>query len=396
MTTLALRVGAAVMLGICAASAGLGACERTDPLGPPKQGTGAAGGVGQGGDTLLPSEDGGPPPIDADGFCGNQIHETVVDAPNVYFVIDASGSMNAPAGNTTRYAKVRSAALQLVHDLGALIHVGAALFPYKATAAEECPIGAQVMAVTPGDPFTGQPGPTTTKFAKAIDVAPSGGTPTAATLDDLRPGILALPGKTIVVLVTDGAPNCNEEVVCGADDCPYNIEGCSGDVCCQAGGNCCAPGAAAGPGACIDRIASIEAVQAYAEAGVPVYVVGIPGSQVYAKVLGEMAIAAGTAQIAKPFYFSVENLDNLGAVLGSIAAVAVSCVFQIEDPPEEPDQTNVYTDGVVLPADLENGWRWMDPDLTRIELVGDTCKRLKTGKIKSVQIVSGCPTEPPK
>lgn len=396
MTTLARRVAAAGMLGICAAAAGLGACERADPLGAPQQPTGAGAGTGEGGGTFLPPDDGGPPPLDASGLCGNQLHEVVVDAPNVYFVIDASGSMSAPAGNKTRYQKVRSAAVDLVRELGALIHVGAALFPHEATSSEECAIGAQVMEVTPGDPYTGQTGPTTGKFSKATDVTPFGGTPTAATLDDLRPGIQSLPGKTIVVLVTDGAPNCNDDLLCGPNECPFNIEGCTGDPCCEEGENCCAPGAPAGPGACIDELASIQAVEAYAEAGLPVYVVGIPGSEIYAGVLGDMAIAAGTAQIAAPFYFSVESLDNLGAVLGGIAAIAVSCVFQIEDPPETPDETNVYLDGQVLPADLENGWRWMDPDLTRIELLGDACDRLKSAQIKSVQIVSGCPTEPPK
>jgi hypothetical protein len=51
---------------------------------------------------------------------------------------------------------------------------------------------------------------------------------------------------------------------------------------------------------------------------------------------------------------------------------------------------------VVLPADLGDGWRFMDPELTRIELIGDACDKLKSGKVKAVQIVSGCPTEPAK
>lgn len=395
MATVARRVGAACVLGITAAVCGFGACDRGETFGPPLQGTGAGNGSAGGGGSLLPPEDGGPPPLDAAGLCGNQLHQTIADAPNVYFVIDASGSMSVPVGSKTRFEIVRSAAIDLVRDLGALINVGAALFP-DASDDGGCGAGEQVMQVTPGDPYSGADGPTTKKFKSATNVSPNGGTPTAPTLESLRPGLKALPGKTFVVLVTDGGPNCNADLLCAASECMANIEGCSGYTCCDPGGNCCEPGDAAGPEGCVDKQASILAVKDYAEAGIPVYVVGIAGSEAYADVLEDMAIAAGTAQIAKPFYYAVDKLDNLGGVLGDIAAVAVSCVFNVEDPPEEADQTNVYLDGVVLPGDLENGWRWMDPELTRIELVGQACSDLKSGKVKVVQIVSGCPTEPPK
>lgn len=382
------------MIGLCAAASGFGACKVTEDLGPPRPPTTGQGGAG--GDPL-PGTGGGPPPLDAGGLCGNQVHEIISDAPNVYFVIDASGSMNSPASegtSTTRYEQVRKAAIGLVQDLGALINVGAAVFPYKTNQFDMCAVGAQVMPVTPGDP--GGIGQTTNAFKGKTDVAPSGGTPTAATLEKLRPGLAALPGRTFVLLVTDGGPNCNAAASCGPDGCQPNIEGCVGDPCCDPGGNCCAPGQPSGPESCLDAEATLPAVKAYADAELPLYVIGIPGSEVYDGLLSQMAIAAGTAQVGAPFYYAVDDLDNLNAVLAQIAAVAISCIFEVDDPPTVPDQTNVYLDGVVLPADLENGWRWMDPDLTRVELLGEACEKLKTGKVKSVQIVSGCPTEPPK
>lgn len=388
------RTAAAAALGLALAVAGFGACGGREKLGPPH--TQPVGQGGGGGD-LLPGTGGGPPPLDAGGLCGNQIHEIITDAPNVYFVFDASGSMSdpvAPGSDVTRYQRVRKAALALVGDLGGLINVGAAVFPYKATNEEQCAVGAQVMPVAPGDP--GGSGSTTSTFKSKTNVTPFGGTPTAATLEKLRPGLAALPGRTFVLLVTDGGPNCNADAACGADGCQYNIEGCTGDPCCNPGGNCCAPGQPAGPESCLDGDATLAAVEAYEGGGLPLYVIGIPGSEVYANLLAQMAIAAGTSQPATPFYYAVDDLDNLQAVLAKIAAVAISCIFEVQDPPEVPDQTNVYLDGVVLPADLENGWRWMDPDLTRIELLGDACDRLKGGEVKSVQIASGCPTEPAK
>jgi hypothetical protein len=388
------RTAALAIFGLSAAVAGFGACKDPETLGPPRPPD--LGGGGAGGDPL-PGNDGGPPPLDAGGLCGNQLHRIISDAPNVYFVLDASGSMNAPVadGSTvTRYQRVRKAAIQLVEDLGALIHVGVALFPHEADEVDPCAIGAQVMAVAPGDPEVG--GGTTQAFKNKTNIEPFGGTPTAATLADLRPGLAALPGRTFVLLVTDGGPNCNADAACGGDGCQYNIEGCTGDSCCDPGGNCCAPGAPVGPEGCLDSEATLAAVKAYADSELPLYVIGIPGSEVYEDLLAQMAITAGTAQFAKPFYYAVGDLDNLNAVLSQIAASAISCIFEVEDSPPVPDQTNVYLDGVVLPADLQDGWRWMDPDLTRIELLGEACDKLKTGKVKSVQIVSGCPTEPPK
>lgn len=394
------RFGLAALLGVCASAAGFGACGGPAKLPPPQEGTTGqgAGGGGAGGSDILPSDDAGPPPLDAQGLCGNQVHQIITEAPNVYFVIDASGSMGSAVSGGTRSTVVRKAAVDLVRNLGALINIGAALFPVDATSADQCATGAEVMPVMPGDPYSGSnlDGPTTNKFKHAIAVDPAGGTPLSATLVKLEPSLAALPGKTVVLLVTDGGPNCNAGASCDASGCEANINGCTGDACCNPGGNCCAPQGAAGPEGCVDRQAAVDALKAYAAASLPVYVIGIPGSEAYSSVLEQMAFAAGTAQPGKPFYYAVGALDNLGSVLGDIAAVAISCVFTLEDPPQDAGQTNVYLDGVVLPADLNNGWRFMDPDLTRIELLGDACKDLKSGQIKSVQIVSGCPTEPAK
>lgn len=389
------RAAAAAIFGLAAAAFAFGACETTEKLGAPGPVPGNQGGGG--GDLLGGTAGSGPPPLDAGGLCGNQIHEIISDAPNVYFVIDASGSMSFPVadGSTvTRYQRVRKAAIELVTTLGPLINVGAAVFPHDADENQQCAVGAQVMVVAPGD--VDPNGDTTKAFKIKTNVEPFGGTPTAATLEKLRPGLVALPGRTFVLLVTDGGPNCNADADCGPDGCQYNIEGCTGDPCCDPGGNCCAPGQPAGPESCLDADATLAAVKTYADSGLPLYVIGIPGSEVYENLLAQMAITAGTSQFAKPFYYAVDDLDNLHAVLAQIAAVAISCIFEVASPPSVPDQTNVYLDGVVLPADLENGWRWMDPDLTRIELLGEACAGLKAGKVKSVQIVSGCPTEPPK
>ncbi|WP_437568771.1 vWA domain-containing protein [Sorangium sp. So ce542] len=378
-------LAAALALG----GAALSACEDEGQAQRPRSGGGQ--GAQEPEDEFDPGPGGssGPPPVDAGGLCGNQVHEvTIAEAPNLYFVLDASGSMLSPASSrATRYDRVREAAVDLVRNLGPLINVGAAVFPLDATSDAPCKPGGEVFPVTPGDPFAAsQEGATTTsRLRSATRVEPLGGTPTAATLAALTPSLVELPGKTIVVLATDGGPNCNSAATCGAEECIANIE----QQCPQE--NCCTPSGLSGPGGCLDRGDTVAAIERLAASGIEVYVVGIPGSEFYGDVLDQMALAGGTAQFVSPFYFKVDDLDTLGNVLSKIASIVVSCEFDLVDPPPEDGQTNVYLDEELVPYDPEDGWRWKSPAV--VELLGDACQKLKSGRVGQVQIVSGCPTE---
>src|SRR5262245_21462230 len=156
-----------------------------------------------------------------------------------------------PNNAVTRYAAVRTAAIELVRSLGPLINVGAALFPHGNIDEDQCTDGAQVFPVAPGDPIDGDgmDGPTTSAFALTTNVEPKGGTPVAATLEKLAPTIDALPGRTFVLLLTDGGPNCNPDASCDIDECMLNIEGV-----CEPTENCCAAThPQGGPEHCLDR-----------------------------------------------------------------------------------------------------------------------------------------------
>jgi hypothetical protein len=333
----------------------------------------------------------GPPPPDAGGYCGNEVHQLIVDAPNLYFVLDASGSMAelAPKGGN-RYDAVRIAVVDLVRNLGPLANVGAALLPKKGSA-DECAAGAQVFPVTQGDPFTGKDGPTTTAVRLSTITSPEGGTPVSATLEALTPTLIGLSGETYVVIATDGGPNCNETAGCAASGCMLNIEG---HPACDQTVNCCAPGQVGDPSFCVDEDATVAAIDKLVAAGLHVVVVGIPGSETYAAVLDAMAIAGGLPRPDSPKYHRVDQLDEVGSVLAEIAKVAVTCEFTLLDPPTEDGMTNVYLDGKVLTSNIPDGWMWKPPSTVR--LLGDACDRVQTGKVVNVQIVSGCPTEIPK
>ncbi len=355
--------------------------------------SGASGTGGAGGSDFLGTGGGNtPPPPDAGFLCGQLITQVHKDRPNVYFVLDTSGSMSTPVGNSTRFNLVHGAAVDLVQNLGAQLNVGAALFPQGVTDKDACHVGGEVLEVTPGDKLD------LSTFSQLTDADPNGGTPTAATLEALYPILTALPGRTVVVLATDGGPNCDADAMCGAADCMDNIESfCDQNHCCLPDGpSCCGPDTMGGALGCIDRQASIDAVAKLAKAGVRVYVVGVPGSETYGKVLDQMALVSGAPQIAPPFYYKVDDYSSLSGTLASIAAIEVSCDFDLVTPPPDPTRVNVYLDDEVILQDPANGWVWglvgyMQPPHV-VQLRGDACKLLKSGKVKQVQIAAGCPT----
>jgi hypothetical protein len=318
---------------------------------------------------------------DGAAICGNEEHTPLTTYPLLYFVFDRSGSMADVEGGQTRYEQVRSAALDMTDSLGALVRVGAAVFPTDdPNGVDACIPGKEVYSPKV------DPGPV---FASSIDVEPFGGTPISATLEALLPELSAETAPKVVLLATDGAPNCNGDITCGPDQCMVNLLGqCPPDV-----PNCCEPPDGTWLN-CVDRLATIQAVMALKNAGVNVYVIGIPGSELFATVLDQMALAGGVPQEGQPtYYYRVDDLATLSGVFKGIASALVSCTYDVADPPTEQGLTNVYFDEVVVPLDPVDGWVWVDGDT--IELEGAACQQLKNGGVHKVQIVSGCPTVTP-
>jgi hypothetical protein len=340
-----------------------------------------------------------PPDADAGGLCGNLILPVVTERPNLYFVLDRSGSM-ADSFSRSPYSKYVSSQIA-IHDvllsLGHRVAYGAAVFPAFASDAM-CGAGEEVFATRAGDPLSyaeaGEEGPVLEALTKLLAAyAPVGNTPTSITLNALYGVLTGLAGKTRVILFTDGAPNCNEEATCEAESCTANIEqwwlpdgsACSGEF------NCCAPNEYYGPASCVDTEASVTAIERLKSAKISTYVVGLPGRDYYAEVLSAMANAGGTARSGEYAYYRVEDSDELTAALRSIAVnVAISCTIDLKEPPPDWNQVNVYFDRTVVANDAKNGWKRVDEDT--IELVGDSCDELLSGEVFEAQIVAGCKT----
>jgi hypothetical protein len=309
-------------------------------------------------------------------------------------------------------------------------------------------------------------GEATRAFSRSISIpsgaVPIGGTPTSSTLARLIPTLGALRGRTVVILATDGGPNCNSAAVCDESKCIPNIEGVPG---CGPGVNCCSP-ALGGPGSCLDDLATIGAVAELARRGIKTYVVGIPGTAPYATLLTELARTGGTSRPAGSGagYYDVDHLTELDDILASIGStVLLSCHLHLDMPPREMSLVNVYLDRQLITYGGPHGWVWTNPGdagardvglvdgatdaddpsdgappeastedvddgganddgsiddaspngdaasavdaatatdgrvpRQDLDLLGDSCALLMSGKVRQVQVVFGCPTVIPK
>jgi hypothetical protein len=319
------------------------------------------------------------------GVCACADEPLALDPPNIYFVLDRSGSMN----ELNKWINIQLVLESLTIGLGPRATFGAAVFPSPAL--DGCAPGIEIFPPTAGDRPAGSPGPTEAALITVLSQIPaSGGTPTAATLASLLPRLMSLPGKTYVILATDGGPNCNANAACDVDLCTFNIEN---DMGCPAGGspNCCTD-PNGGELACLDEGPTIQAVQSIAAAGIPVYVVGVPGSAPYASLLDQLAMAGGTGRGGEPQYYAIDTADQgaLESALSSIAAkITGTCTLSLSNSPSDPGLVNVFLDEKVLPQSGPDGWTL---DGTNVTIAGASCQKILDGDVLDVRIVAGCPT----
>jgi len=328
-------------------------------------------------------------------FCGQTFLHEIDDPPNLYFLVDRSGSMSVPIPTLSKYKTARKVLGELLTVIGHRVSFGATIFP---TDEGTCGPGQEIFPPTLGGlpPCDGSLDPTVASFLNAFGAhAPTGETPTYGALLDLRPELEALQGDTYLVLITDGAPNCNEpDAVCDASTCIDSIEGDSfGQLTCSATFNCCDPAnTVAGAGSdCIDADRTSGEIAKLAAHGIPTYVVGMPGAEPFANVLNGFAEAGGTARQGDVEYYATEDEDELQAALYAIGTgVAIRCSIDLDAPPDDPNQVNVYFDGVLVPADPTDGWSWSGD--TTIQVNGAACDELKSGSVIDARAVFGCDT----
>jgi hypothetical protein len=361
--------------------------------------------VGTGGSSYnVTNTDSCGPPVSDAGLCGNQVLPTQENRPNLYFVVDASGSMGDNFDAVTpKYTAAVDAIVNVLEIIGHRVSYGAAIFPVGNTSGGDgCGLpGSEIFKTQPGDSvicsINGKMGDVLTNFQSALSPRirkPNGGTPLSATLTNLEPTLKSLPGKTAVILATDGAPNCNPNASCDASFCELNLDGDSlNGTLCAAPVNCCDPTLfPGGQTSCVDNVATNAALAELNSAGISTYVIGLPGIEpTLAAVLDSMAVAGGTARSGYPRYYEVDDTQSLADALRTIATqIAVSCTIALTSAPPNWAQVNVYLDSEEVPNDPDNGWTQIDNQT--LEIAGTYCATLQAGNVFQVQITAGCPT----
>jgi hypothetical protein len=394
---------------------------------------GGAAGLATGGSQLAPTEDaGGSDNAEAQGGaggaerCGETELKSTKRQVNILLLIDRSASMDAPpedavtavggAGGTTGASEGQGGVAgsanaaeptkwdllkqQLVSSLDAVkdeLHFGMELFPYaEGVDLDEFPCQ---MPDEPTVQVPIAPGDEALPEIESVldDTSPGGNTPISVALEYALSYYTtgdgaALEGDKYVLLATDGGPNCNSEASCGADRCIQNL---AGQECTWVeDGNCCAEL----PEYCIDDGPTIEAIEALAEEGIGTFILGIPGSELYADYLDQFADAGLQGRTgADEHYFKVEaagNMEGLSEVLSSITGELVkTCILELDPAPPDSGRVNVYIDGEVVPKEGDDGWGiFMGTDPPHIELKGATCTRMMTEGADRVSVEYGCPT----
>jgi hypothetical protein len=318
------------------------------------------------------------------GVCACADEPLLGDPPTLYFLLDRSGSMT----DSNKWTTVQNTLEDLWIKLGPRVDVGAAVFP-DPSSANQCAPGVQIFAPVRGDAPAGTAGPNEIALLAALGSLPAnGGTPTAATLTSLAPTIEAIPGKTYVILATDGGPNCDASADCAASLCTINMD----SACPIAPSSCCSDPDYGSPLDCLDAQPTIDGVAALASAGIPVYVVGVPGSAPYAAFLDSLAAAGGTSRGSEPQYYAVDTPDQaaLDSAMSKIAAkIAGTCTLTLNQVPPDPSLLNVFLDGTVVPQSGPNGWTL---DGSVVTILGSSCQEILDGDVLDVRVEAGCPT----
>ncbi|MEW5848531.1 MAG: carboxypeptidase regulatory-like domain-containing protein [Myxococcota bacterium] len=319
----------------------------------------------------------------ADGVCvpptgecrDEQLQITDAAPLRVLLVVDKSGSMADDLGTMTRWDAAVDALREVTTRLDQDAAFGLVLFPAgnpflgcdSPSPPSGCPrCEAGIVAV---EPAVGNAALISEALAST---GPGGGTPIGPTMSLVRDWLVLNPSDTttLVLLATDGAPNCNASLDPSACNCPDTPGGCweTAELCLDDGG-------------------TISAISDVAGQGVRTYVVGLPGItdtdeftvQELDNVLKSMATAGGTNAGNGTPYYHPENAQELTQDMTDIVLHNRACRFVIEDAPNDPALVEVTLDGVVVQRDPARRAGWDLVGERGVELYGAPCEELQRG-----------------
>jgi len=203
-------------------------------------------------------------------------------APAVVFVVDGSGSMQDPAGQGQSQSKWQD----LVGVLGGPASASGSVFQLQSALALASGEAARLGLVTFGGGASDSCAPGAVRVAPQANVAdaiddvlrtqsPQGGTPTAASLKVAGQALASAQAEgraAFIILLTDGAPNCNAQWAGEPSACQDDQSGgCASTGCCYTG-----PSAesACTPQGCLDRDETVATVGSLFDSDIETFVVG--------------------------------------------------------------------------------------------------------------------------
>jgi len=288
--------------------------------------------------------------------------------PGVFIALDRSRSMCYPACGTPETAwdywhPALEGINSIVGSLGQSVAFGLGLFPDPAR--DEDNPNCFTMDPAPNPVRLNNASAIATTLAEAGD--PHGGTPTAMGLESsvnaLRPYIEMRTAS--VLLVTDGAPNCNE----GLD---YLTCACTDPE-----GECGIPTQ------CLDDVRTYGTLdRMLGNHGIETHVLGLVGTtgSAWIDVMHEMAVHGGTGEAVL-----VSDPDDVAPVIEEIARQIVPCLFDVDpDDLAEPDAVVFEVGGTRWPRDEARlaGWDLVETD--RVRFFGPPCTEILEGRIDVV------------
>jgi hypothetical protein len=226
-------------------------------------------------------------------------------------------------------------------------------------------------------------------IASLLDATnPAGGTPTRRSLESGTAYMAGLAdpqgGDKVILLVTDGEPNCNypQPCTCGSGYTPN----AAGTSCCR-NGDC---NYFCNGGDQLDDQGTGQVCAQAAAAGIPVYVIGMAAG--LGNVLDYLAVSGGRPRpMGPPYYYEATSASQLEAAMNEIAADIIPCSFPLQRQPPAPDDIDVLLNGVPVPRDPINGWS-LSPDLMSIIFNGSACTNLQSlGQTADIQVTLNCP-----
>ncbi len=287
-------------------------------------------------------------PTSANGLCGSQQFQLERVQPNVFLVIDRSGSMTlpiAPSSATRKWDDLKAAMSKLLLQFNNQMRFGMSLFSRTAS----CDPGEIDAPLATLNGWT--------ILNQLEGATPGGTTPTAATLDYVRKhaGLDDPTRPNVVLLATDGKPNCGDTDVVGKIQALYD-----------------------------------------ATPSVRTFVIGIGEETSSAPaLLDSWAVAGHTERSGDVKYYQSNSAAELSDAFQTIVGGLAPCTFALPSAPPDPNKLYLSLAGAWLPNDPMNGYSYAYVDgPPSVTLNGQACEQLRADPSQKVQLVFGCPNGP--